>query len=318
MRQAAWGWTWPSLIATTWLALPGLTLPGLTLPLPNPVNLPFEPALDGASYIPSGETPSNRAQAESVRAIVNDDGRIPVTSRRYPWSAIGRVDWVDSRGQTTGSCTGTLIGIDLVLTNAHCIIEEASDRPTTQTVLFRPNLVRGRTEAQAQVIDVAYGDSPYTGEAADDWALLKLDQPLGEDYGYLGWRTLDLADQAVLDQLAGKISIVGYAGDFPTESMIVFGEPGETAGLSDGCSLLLIVPDGTFANTLIHDCDTNPGASGGPILAQFEDGEYYLVGLHSGSISLLENITLPTGEQTDILNRGVQVSRWSGQAAQWR
>ena len=118
--------------------------------------------------------------------------------------------------------------------------------------------------------------------------------------------------------MTGNISIVGYAGDFPTEAMVVFGEPGETAGLSERCSILLVVPEGDFANTLIHDCATNPGASGGPILAQFEDGEYYLVGLHSGSVSLLESITLPTGEQTDILNRGVQVSRWSGQAAQWR
>jgi protease YdgD len=306
---------WPGLMAATWLTL---ITPAPAGPFPEPIAIPFEPALDGASYIPEGETPSNRALGESVRAIVNDDGRIPVTSRRYPWSAMGRVDWVNSRGQTTGSCTGTLIGVDLVLTNAHCIIDEASDRSTTQTILFRPNLIRNRSEHQAQVIDVAYGDSPYTGQSADDWALLRLDQPLGEDYGYLGWRTLDLEDQDVLDQVAGNISIVGYAGDFPTESMVVFGEPGETAGLSEGCSILLVVPDGTFANTLIHDCDTNFGASGGPILAQFEDGEYYLVGLHSGSISLLESITLPTGEQTDILNRGVQVSRWSSQAVEWR
>ncbi len=315
MPRPAWLKPLPGLIATTWLTL---TLPGQTLPLSDAITIPFDPALDGAAYIPEGETPSSRAQASAVRAIVNDDDRIPVTSHRYPWSAIGRVDWVNGRGQTTGSCTGTLIGVDLVLTNAHCIIDEASDRPTTQTVVFRPNLVRGRAEAQAQVVDVTYGDSPYTGQAADDWALLKLDQPLGDTYGYLGWRTLDLDDPAVLDQTSGNISIVGYAGDFPTEAMIVFGEPGETAGLSEGCSVLLVVPDGTFANTLIHDCDTNPGASGGPILAQFEDGEYYLVGLHSGSISLLESITLPTGEQTDILNRGVQVSRWSGPAAQWR
>ncbi|NJN20816.1 MAG: trypsin-like serine protease, partial [Leptolyngbya sp. RL_3_1] len=206
--SAAWFWTLPGLIATTWLSF---TPPAQ--PFPEPIAIPFVPALDGSAFIPPGAESSTRAQAGSVRAIVNDDGRVPVTSRRYPWSAIGRVDWVNHRGQVTGSCTGTLIGVDLVLTNAHCIVDEASDRPTTQTVLFRPNLVRGRAETEAQVMDVAYGDSPYTGQAADDWAILRLDQPLGETYGYLGWRTLDLGDPDVLAQIEGNISVVGYAGD---------------------------------------------------------------------------------------------------------
>ena len=50
--------------------------------------------------------------------------------------------------------------------------------------------------------------------------------------------------------------------------------------------------DGDFAGSLIHTCDTNPGASGAPLFALFDDGDYYILGLHAGSVSLLENVTL--------------------------
>ncbi|MEB3268549.1 MAG: trypsin-like peptidase domain-containing protein [Leptolyngbya sp.] len=284
----------------------------------NQVAIPFVAAVDGAAFVPPDLDRSANPLGGAVRAIINDDGRTPMLSDEYPWSTIGRVDWVDDRGGVVGSCTGTLVGLDLVLTNAHCLLEEASDRPTQHQIVFRPNLRRGQARTSAEVVDYAYGDSPYSGRAADDWALLRLNRPLGDTYGFLGWRSLDFRDDDLLTATAGKVSIVGYAGDFPTERLRSFGAPGETAGLSEGCSVLLVMPEGELADTLVHDCDTNAGASGGPILARFDDGEYYIVGLHSGSITLLENITLPSGDRTDILNRGVQVQRWAATAAAMR
>lgn len=282
------------------------------------IALPFTPGVDETGYIPEIRARSDQPIDGPIRAIINDDDRRPVMSRNYPWSAIGRVDWVNPDGTVEGACTGTLIGLDLVLTNAHCLVDEITNQPTTKTIVFRPNMIQGRTAQDATVIDYVYGDSPYTGRAADDWAILKLDQPLGETYGYLGWRAVDFSDPNVRAGVGDRIRLVGYSGDFPTEYLSGFGEPGETAGVSARCAVLLIVPEGDLAETLVHSCDTNPGASGGPIFALFDDGEYYLVGLHSGSISLLESITLPTGESTDVLNRGVQVSRWAAQAAALR
>lgn len=283
----------------------------------TPITLP-EAEVTGTAYVPEGLTRSARPIDGPLRAIVHTDDRTPVLSRQYPWSAIGRVDWVDDTGAIVGSCTGTLVGSQIVLTNAHCLIDEATDQPTQLSIVFRPNLIQGRSEDVGRVIAYEYGDSPFTGDQTEDWALLTLDRPLGERYGYLGWRTLDFDDTAVLAAIDGQIGVAGYSADFPPASLSGFGNPGETAGLSAYCSILLAIPEGHWADSLIHSCDTNPGASGAPLLALFEDDEYYIVGLHTGSVSLLENVTLPTGEQTDVLNRGIPVSRWSSRAAALR
>ena len=77
------------------------------------------------------------------------------------------------------------------------------------------------------------------------------------------------------------------------------------------------ISGGALDSTLVHDCDTNPGASGGPIFAQFEDDDtYYIVGLHARGIELPEGATatLANGLETNVLNGGVLVSRWAEQA----
>jgi hypothetical protein len=43
----------------------------------------------------------------------------------------------------------------------------------------------------------------------------------------------------------------------------------------------------------------------------FSDGNYYIVGLHSGSSELRESTRLSNGEVSGVINRGVAVSRWA-------
>jgi protease YdgD len=69
---------------------------------------------------------------------------------------------------------------------------------------------------------------------------------------------------------------------------------------------------------LVHDCDTNPGASGSAIFGQFTDGNYYIVGLHAGSNQLRGSVKLPDGVVTQAINQGVQVSQWATQALSMR
>lgn len=275
-------------------------------------------------FLPVSPLPIN----EDDRVVIGDDDRLPVLIQAYPYTAIGRVDWTLADGRVISHCTGTLIGRDLVLTNSHCLSHPANNEiidpkqyralSDRVSMVFQPNMIHGVAETTAKVVTYEYGWKEYPNKAAEDWALLKLDRSLGDDFGYLGWRDLDLSNPRILDAIEDKIKIAGYAGDFPTPQYQQFGQPGETAGLHQGCSILKGYNEGDFAGLLFHQCDTNPGSSGSAIFARFANGNYYILGLHAGSNELVEPIDLPTVGRTKFLNRGVQVNRWSDYATRMR
>jgi hypothetical protein len=159
--------------------------------------------------------------------------------------------------------------------------------------------------------------------------------------GTLGWRAVDFSDQQVLDALANQVRLAGYSGDFPTKHFRQFGEEGQTAGVHAGCSIEGLAGDldaspNIAPNSLVHDCDTAGGSSGSSIIALFDDGNYYIVGLNANEFGVSPNsqifdpqeecrISRPiNGERTTIeagvpcRNGAVQVSRWATQAAETR
>ena len=290
------------------------------------IALPFNPKTDRRSFVPRDRIQSDRPMS-NVRVVVGQDERTPVLTQNFPWSAIGRIEWdVDLPVQSI--CTATLIAPDLLVTNAHCLMRPTEIDPETKAVnsqftdpktyqtipeilVFKPNLIRGKSAQTVAIASYVTGWTADSQEPADDWALLKLSRPLGEDYGYLGWRILDFSDADILTLIAEQIKLAGYAGDFPNEDARRFGFAGETASVDSACSILAVIARGPLANTLIHDCDTNSGASGGPIFARFQDGNYYLVGLHARKVPLKQALKLPNGVVSDVINGGVLVSRWA-------
>ena len=232
------------------------------------------------------------------RAIIGSDDRIPMTSRDYPWSAIGKIKGIGADGSGY-SCTGTLIAEDVVLTNAHCVVDPETQK-VSQAIAFLPNLVNGVVKSKA---DIAYATNVYYGtdfknrtlaDYSNDWAILKLNKPIGKKYGYLGWKSLP-SSRLVGD--TKKFSLVGYSGDFPNPKKkgyetLTAGES-MTAGVHLKCSILR-----RQDNLLYHNCDTNHGASGGAIISNI-NGKYYIFALHSGSNEV----------NGLLLNRAVEMSR---------
>jgi protease YdgD len=314
-----------SLTATLNLALISqTTLPAQSKPKIAAQLIPLSLA---TTTSPKPFRPKDRAQSklpygESDRVIIGTDDRTPVLTRAYPWSAIGRIKatLADGSGYT---CTATLIGLDIILTNAHCLINEDTNQPIIQKnaspsspaqIVFQPSMIKGVSLDSARVIDYRFGSNKPLTFLGEDWAILKLDQPLGARYGYMSWQNLDFSNPKVLKATQNQLTLVGYAGDYPTESQSEYGEGGDTAGMNEGCSIERIETKKALKGVFWHRCDSNPGASGGPIFAQFSDGTYYIVGLHSGSSPLRKAARLSNGEVSSKINRGVAVSRWANQA----
>jgi protease YdgD len=243
--------------------------------------------------IPSTKTfiPTNLLQDKEVsptRGIVclpsqapqDCDARVPLRSNDYPWSAIGRLQI-----GTKGHCTATLIDDDWILTNAHCAIDRATHKVTTQPLTFLPNLIDGKLQSdddRAQVIKVITGNDFSDSNVIphpQDWAMLKLDRPLGKKYGTIGWKAIP---SNLLIKNAKKFSLAGYSFDFPdTKKYTEFtAGPSFTAGIHKGCSITTQRPD----KVLTHDCGMRSGASGSAIIGWIND-KPYIVAINNAELT---------------------------------
>ncbi|MBV6625978.1 MAG: trypsin-like serine protease [Rivularia sp. (in: Bacteria)] len=235
---------------------------------------------DGKPFKPADIKQSDKPSDD--RAIFAEDNRRPMLSRDYPWAAIGRIEGVKAEGKEKVSyhCTGSLITEDIVLTNAHCVVDPYTHE-VSKEIKFRPNLINGSSKDDndtAVVKKIIAGTNfKEANPSKNDWAVVKIDKPLGKKYGHFGWVSLPTSTMLKHPK---KFRMIGYSRDFPTsETLKAFpylkaGE-GLTAGVHDGCSILK-----EENGSLSHDCDTTGGSSGDPIVAQIK-GKYYIIALNN-------------------------------------
>jgi hypothetical protein len=98
-------------------------------------------------------------------------------------------------------CSGVIVGPDLVLTAAHCVIDRAAYRVTALTRAFRPQ--RFNVAALAIHPTFVAGTTPRT-QPGIDLAVVKLDRPLGPDF-----LALDPAQARRID-VGDGVTIAGY------------------------------------------------------------------------------------------------------------
>jgi len=187
------------------------------------------------------------------------DDRQPMLSHRYPWGAIGRVEL-----STGGFCTGALVGEDLLLTNAHCVLNEGG----LVKVKFKPNYMNGSAPEEVDSVWVWYGTSNPDLHRASDWALIRLERPIGRTYGWFGLSTRN--DEWLLNR---SVTFAGYS-TFANEQREIF-KGGETAGVDIGCSITK-VENGIVSTS----CDTGRGSSGGPVFI-WQNNLPYIIALNA-------------------------------------
>ncbi|WP_017654920.1 trypsin-like serine peptidase [Fortiea contorta] len=263
---------------------------------------------DGKPFKPADIQQSEKPYEGGDRGIPEGiDKRRPMRSRNYPWSAIGRVQGTTADAKRY-HCTGTLIADDLVLTNAHCVIDSDTHQ-LSKELRFIPNVINGKPASPGDIAkvdniakNVWYGTDFRNGgfdnvkNQSNDWALIRINQPLARKYGRLGWKVVP--SSTLIKQKQGKLFFVGYSGDYPDPTKEGYqtytAGQGWTAGYQADCSIV-----SEQSNLLYHNCATAGGASGGPII-DWIDRMPYIVALNNGEV------TIPSTGQ-DVINFAVKI-----------
>lgn len=187
------------------------------------------------------------------------DDRVLVPVNEAPWRFMGVL-----RMSSGESCTATLIASNVIVTAAHCIHSQGG---LNATAAFTTADGRHTANVTAYMIDPRFNYQRFnSGDEIDgmDWALLRLDQPLGDRVGHAGVRNLTGEGRAVA--LATDLQQAGYSWD-----------TGDNLSGNLRCRMVTVHNDNTFA----HECDTTRGDSGSAFVVRNARGGYDVVGTDS-------------------------------------
>jgi hypothetical protein len=190
------------------------------------------PALEANTFIADSASPGD------TRSALVEDGP--------PWRCIGKLALPHHRFMTA-----TLVGPDLILTAAHGLV--TNGQLIAGDFIFHPDFGNADNPTRKVGVVKKIWLGTFTPERKEflhsDWALLRLDQNLGDDYGTV---TVEDADATALSRNPQEYFSSSYDTDF---------EKATAACWQKGGNFVFLDPLGF----LLHDFSNARGASGSPL-----------------------------------------------------
>lgn len=220
-----------------------------------------DPTRGSGSCMP--RTDRSDCRGRTRPALITDhffghDDRVFVPANEAPWRYVGLL-----RMDTGVGCTATLIARDVILTAANCLYTDGRFAPQGSFVSSTGDLSARFT---AYLMSRRYNDRLLrTSNRVDghDWALLRLDEPLGDELGYASIR--DLIGESQNLALTTDLMQAGYAWD-----------TGANLAGHLACRMDVAYRDNTFS----HQCDTTRGDAGSAFFVPSATG-FDIVGVDS-------------------------------------
>ena len=197
--------------------------------------------------------------------VVGEDDRIPLAAQEEPFSAIGRLNV--SGFSALRQCTGFLIAPDIVATAAHCVYDAYRKKPLAAARFhFLAGWQRQKHLAHAigKCIGIFSGFTqsrkPTLEQFSRDIAFIKLREPVD----------IKPMSFASAEEIANATALV-HAGYSRDRRHLQTGDV--------DCSVLE-----EREALILNDCDTNRGASGGPVLVLTKSGDLKVAAVMVGGL----------------------------------
>jgi V8-like Glu-specific endopeptidase len=242
--------------------------------------------------------PSSGRVPESIFGIIDD--RVLINApEKYPWRMICSLEIIGNSG-SGGIGTGWFIGPKTLVTAGHCVYHpslggwareitvypgryDLDDRvfPYPKDASFTKPVVSQNFEAVSRWINTLNPDF--------DYAVIHLDQPVGDE---TGWFSVAVKDDITLQ--GSLVNVSGYPGDKD------FGKRQYFAASKIG----LVTPTRIF-----YEADTYAGQSGAPTWILTDSGEHQVIGIHSYGVGggfTLNSATRITAEIFNTINQWIK------------